>query len=61
MMENQVTAPPVKASRLTRVDGALMARILGMSWEEVQLGAGILPAPRTSSIDIGSQSRNNNS
>ncbi|MCX6595030.1 MAG: hypothetical protein NTV70_01520 [Acidobacteria bacterium] len=61
MIENQVTGRRLAPSRLTRVDGQTIARILGMSWEEVQVGAGILAPAAPPSIDISSQSRNNNS
>lgn len=61
MIENQVNVRPLAPSRLARVDGQTIARILGMSWEEVQTGAGILSPAAASSIDISSQSRNNNS
>ncbi len=61
MIENQLNVRPLAPSRLTRVDGQMIARILGMSWEEVQTGAGVLSPAAPSSIDIGSQSRNNNS
>ena len=61
MIETQTNTRPLAPSRLKRVDGQTMARILGMSWEEVQAGAGIFSANGPAPIDISSQSRNNNS
>ncbi|MCX6594022.1 MAG: hypothetical protein NTZ56_21120 [Acidobacteria bacterium] len=61
MIENQTNIRPLGPTRLTRVDGQTMARILGMSWEDVQAGAGIFSTAGQTPIDIGSQSRNNNS